>query len=241
MGNQRRIIPLLLQTFFCILVLAGGSITAVHFLNTAPRIKPKQRLSHPHPVEVKTAHYIPYRVIIHAMGTVVPAREIDISARVGGEVVKISPSFVPGGHVKKGDELLVLDSADYLLQIQEQKSNVAKAENDLALEMGNQLIARKEFEILNEEATESEKLLMLRKPQLENRRARLKSARAKLARAELDLKRTRIKAPFNGIISSVSTNIGASVSKSLPLARLVGSDEYWLKLTIPRDKLHWIT
>ncbi len=241
MENQRKIIPALLQTFFCILVLAGGSIIAIHFLNTAPEAKPKKRLPRPHPVEVKTAHYIPYRVIIHVMGTVVPAREIDITARVSGEIVKISPTFIPGGHVKKGDELLTLDSADYLLQIREQKSGVAKAENDLALEMGNQLIARKEFEILNEEATESEKLLMLRKPQLENRRAILESARAKLARAELDLKRTRIRAPFNGIISSISTNLGAFVTKAIPLARLVGTDEYWLKLTVPGDKLHWIT
>ena len=241
MENQRRIIPVLVQIFFCILVLAGGSLIAIHFLNTAPGAKPKKRLPHPHPVEVETAHYTPYRVTIHAMGTVVPAREIDITAQVSGEVIKISPTFVPGGHVKKGDELLVIDSADYLLQIQEQKSNVAKAENDLALEMGNQLIARKEFEILNEEATESEKQLMLRKPQLENRRAILESARAKLARAQLDLKRTRISAPFNGIISSISTNIGALVTKSIPLARLVGTDEYWLKLTVPRDKLRWIT
>ena len=241
MENQRRIIPPLLQTFFCILVLAGGSLIAIHFLNTAPKAKSKKRMPHPHPVEVETAHYMPYRVVIHAMGTVVPARAINITARISGKIVKIAPTFIPGGQVNKGDELLVVDPADYLLQIREQKSGVAKAENDLALEMGNQLIARKEFEFLNEEATESEKQLILRKPQLEKCKAVLERARAKLARAELDLQRTRITAPFNGVISTISTNLGAVITPSIPLARLVGTDEYRLKLTVPRDQLHWIT
>jgi RND family efflux transporter MFP subunit len=241
MKKQRRIIPALLQTFFCLLVLAGGGFIAVHFINSAPEAKPKKRQPRPHPVEIQKAHYTPYRVIVRAMGTVVPAREVNITARVSGEIIKISPAFVPGGFVKEGEELLVLDSSDYLLQIQEHKSNVAKAENDLFLEMGNQLIAQKEFEFLDEEATENEKLLMLRKPHLANRQAALESARAKLARAELELQRTRLRAPFNGIISSISANLGSVVSKAVPLARLIGTDEYWLKLNVPKDKLKWIS
>jgi RND family efflux transporter MFP subunit len=107
--------------------------------------------------------------------------------------------------------------------------------------MGNQLIARKEFELLGQEVSKTEKQLMLREPQLRIQRATLEGVRATLAQAELNLQRTQIKAPFNGVVLSRSVNLGARVSEATVLARLVGTDEFWLKIAIPTSQLQWIT
>ncbi len=106
--------------------------------------------------------------------------------------------------------------------------------------MGSQRIAQKEFEILGEEATDDELELMLRRPQLEVKNAALKNAQVRLAQAELNLARTQTVAPFNAIVLSRSANLGTQVSPTTPLAHLSGTDEFWVKLSMPVEKLRWI-
>jgi RND family efflux transporter MFP subunit len=148
--------------------------------------------------------------------------------------------MVPGGFFTKDETLVTIDPIDYKLAIMRLQSEVAKAQNDLELEMGNQRIARKEYEILGQEVTKIEKKLMLRDPQLGITKATLQGVKATLAQAELNLKRTQVHAPFNGVVLSRSVNFGTRVTESTILARLVGTDEFWLKLAIPTDQLRWI-
>ncbi len=239
-NNKLPIIPALLQLFFCLVVLGIGAAIANHYLKTSPQAKPRKREPIPLVVQAESVKYSAHQVIINGMGTITPAQEITLTSQVSGEIIQISPDLIPGGLIKKGQRLLTIDPSDYQLTILQRKSDVAKAVSDLALEMGNQLIARKEFEILGEEATDDEKELMLREPQLDYKRATLKGAEAKLTQAELNLQRTRIDAPFNGVIMSRSVNLGSRISEATNLVQLAGTDEFWLKLSIPVDQLQWI-
>ena len=178
--------------------------------------------------------------MISGMGTVLSAKEINLTPGVGGEIIEMSDNMVPGGFFMKNETLVTIDPIDYQLAITRLQSEVAKAQNDLDLEMGNQLVAQKEFEILGQEVTATEKNLMLRTPQLEIKKATLLGVKATLAQAELDRKRTRVHAPFNGVVLSRSVNLGTRVSESTVLAGLVGTDEFWLKLAIPTNQLQWI-
>lgn len=234
------ILPALLQLFFCIIVLGIGAAIANHYLKTTPQAKPRKRAPAPLVIRAESVEYSSHQVIINSMGTIIPAQEIALTSQVKGEIVQISPDLIPGGFIKKGQLLLTINPSDYQLTILQRKSDVAKAASDLALEMGNQLIAEKEFEILGEEATDDEKELMLREPQLENKRATLKSAEAKLTQAELNLQRTRINAPFNSVIISRYVDLGSHISEATDLAHLAGTDEFWLKLSVPVDKLQWL-
>jgi multidrug efflux pump subunit AcrA (membrane-fusion protein) len=56
----------------------------------------------------------------------------------------------------------------------------------------------------------------------------------------LSLARTDIVAPFNAIVRSTHVNVGSQVSTQDPLAQLVGTDEYWIQVSLPVDRLAWI-
>lgn len=188
------------------------------------------------PVSAETAP-----VIVSNTGTVVPAREIRLSARVSGQIVETSPKFAPGGYFEQGETIVRIDDDDYSLAVEQQEANLVRAQSDLKLEMGQQSVAKLEFELLGDIASEEEDTdLVLRQPQLETKKAAVAQAQAALNKARLDFERTEIIAPFNAVIEERSADLGAYVTPGTPLATLVGSDEYWVEVTVPVDELRWI-
>lgn len=238
--NKNRLVSVLLQLLLSIVVLGAGVALATYFLKTGPEAKPRKREPSPPLVEVTTLGYRHHQLLVTGMGTVLASKEINLTPGVGGEIIEMSEILVPGGFFASGEHLLSIDPVDYKLEILLLKSELARAQSDLGLEMGNQNIARKEYEILGQEVSEAEKKLMLREPQLEAQKATLQGLQARLALAELQLKRTKVAAPFNGVVLSRSVNLGTRVGESTVLGKLVGTDEFWLKLAIPVDQLRWI-
>jgi hypothetical protein len=112
----------------------------------------------------------------------------------------------------------------------------------MKLEMGQQDIARVEWEMLNgqKKATMEDAELALRKPHLEKTKADLASAKADLEQANINLARTKIKAPFNAVVRSKNVDMGSMISTQEQLAELVGADEYWISVPLPMDRLKWI-
>ncbi len=239
--KKKRFLTFFLQFLLSIVVLACGVTLATYYMKSGPEAKPSKREPSPPLVEVQQVSSGNHRLIVSGMGTVLAAKEINLTPGVGGEIIKMSDKMVPGGFFAKGELLVTIDPADYQLAIMRLKSEVAKAQYNLELEMGNQRVAQQEFDILGQEVSETEKKLMLREPQLKIQQATLDGVKATLAQAELDLTRTQVKAPFNGVVLSRSVNLGARISEATVLARLVGTDEFWLKLAIPTSQLRWIT
>jgi RND family efflux transporter MFP subunit len=239
--KKQRSISILLQLLLSAVLLGGGVMLAAYYMKTGPEAKQQKREPSPPLVQITEAHHGTHRLIINGMGTVLAAKEINLTPGVGGEIIAISDNMVPGGFFTKGETLVTIDPVDYELAVMRLRSEVAKARNELELEMGNQRIAQKEYEILGQEVSKAEKKLMLREPQLSMQQATLQGIKASLAQAELNLKRTKVKAPFNGVVLSRAVNYGTRVTESTTLARLVGTDEFWLKIAIPTDQLKWIT
>ncbi|TKB24798.1 efflux RND transporter periplasmic adaptor subunit [Desulfopila sp. IMCC35006] len=238
--GKKRGVSVYLQIVLSILILGCGVALAAYYLKTGPEAKPKKRQASPPLVKVTGIHFGRHQLTVTGMGAVLAAKEINLTPGVGGEIIAMSDNMVPGGFFKENETLVRIDPVDYQLTIKRLQSEIAKAQNDIELEMGNQRIARKEFEILGEAVTPTEKKLMLRDPQLGIKKATLQGIRATLAQAELDLKRTRVHAPFNGVVLSRSVNLGSRISQSTVLARLAGTDQFWLKLAVPADQLAWI-
>ena len=183
-----------------------------------------------------------YLVVIPIMGTVVPATEVDLKAQVGGPVIWTHPEFVDGGIVRKGQPLVKIDPVDYELALTAKKALLGTALAGLKAEQGKQAVAQAEWEILwlGEEATEMDRELALRKPQLAEAEAALEAARAQVRQAELDLSRTVVKAPFNTLVRSAGVDVGAQVTAQAALANLVGTDSYFVEGLIPLDRIDWI-
>ena len=184
-------------------------------------------------VETLTVERGTYTPRLVVLGSVEPAQDIILSPRVRGQVLELSPSFVPGGMVRKGELLLKLDPADFANALSESESELEQAEASLDVELGRQALARKELELLDDTIDETNRALVLREPQVKSIRAQVKAAEASVARAQLDLDRTSISAPFDAQILRRSVNIGSQVAPGDELAHLVGIDEYWVVASVP--------
>jgi RND family efflux transporter MFP subunit len=225
------------------LVVAVGVVMMLWLVKTAPatqRRRPPERATL---VEITRMAPTNAEVVVEAMGTVVPARTITLYPRVSGMITAIHRDFEPGGRLAEGEVALQIDQQDYALAVSNRMADVVRAEYELALELGQQEIARHEWSLVpdREQASELEQSLTLRKPHLRRARANLDAARASLDDACLDLDRTQVRVPFNALVLDRHVDIGALVGTQTPLASLAGTDAYWVEATVPVDQLPWIT
>ena len=224
-----------------VLVLGAGAAVSVYWLTNRPKPqKRRQAGSGQVLVEVMPVRHGTQRVTLRAMGTVVAAQIIRLAPQVSGEIVRVSKEFLPGGRFVAGDLILQIDPRDYQFVMLQKAYDVAQAERDLKLELGQQSVAKREYELLKDAVEKEDQELVLRKPQLKSAEAALAAAKAYLDKAELDLKRTDVRAPFNAMVHSRQVNLGSQVSTGTQLAELVGTDEYWVQVSVPVDQLKWI-
>lgn len=241
-GDLQRFFPLRLaySVLLSIGIVAAAVAIAVWMMKTGPEAKPQPTEPFATLVEVTKADVTSHKTVIEAMGTVSPAREVDLKPQVSGELIEISDNFLPGGLFRSKETLLKIDPADYELIVKQLAGDLARAESELAVERGNQSIAQNEYELLGEDVSDDDLALVLREPQLKAVEAAVQTSRAKLAKAKLDLARTTLKAPFNAVIKSRMVNMGAHVNENTTLATLVGTDEYWIEALVPTHQLKWI-
>ena len=232
----------LFRLLVALAIIGVGVVGAAYLQKTAPQTKKRPPAKWVPLVQVAPLQPTRHQVVVTAMGTVIPARQIVLKSRVGGQILSVHPEFAEGGFLHKGDLVIQLDDADYKLALTEKKSNLVNSKYALKLELGRQEVAQKEWQLLigNRKTADSESDLALRKPHLDKVNADLEAAQAQLEKAALDLERTRITTPFNAIIRSKSVDIGSQVSSQEPLAELVGTDVYWVQASIPVDRLEWI-
>ena len=238
----RRVLRAVAMYLLPVVVIVGGGIGAVRLYQTGPKARQRPPQARDTLVQVATVSRTSANATVHVMGTVVAAQEVTLQPRVSGEVIKLSPEFVPGGRFKAGEFILQIDPKDYELTVEKTRSQVAQAQYELKMEQGAQEIARHEWELLGveETATEQDRELALRKPHLIKANAALAAANAAVREAKLDLERTTIIAPFNAIVTTESVDVGAQVTQQTQLGTLVGTDEYWVRAAVPVDQLGWI-
>ena len=226
-----------------LMIIAIGAAVAFLIIKTSPQPRkatPQKALPQ---VRVETIRLEKEEVTLSAMGTVVPALRLELKSQVDGEVVSVHPEFVEGGLIRKGEVILTIEPADYELAIAQKKSRVAEARYALKLELGHQEVAKREWELLGggKPASELDLELALRKPHLEKARAEVAAAEAELKQARLDLARTRITAPFNGIVLVKNVEKGTQIGTQETLAELAGTDDYWVQVSLPVDRLGWFS
>ena len=232
----------ILRLVLSLLFIAAGVAGARFLIATKPKVtrRPPQKMA---PL-VRTAALQSenYTFRIPAMGTVIPARETGLEVPVSGEVIYVHPEFTEGGMLSKGMKILQVDPKDYELAVQQKKRALADAEYAYKLEQGHQDVARKEWDLLygDKAMGEGESELALRKPHLEKVQVEMKAARAELEQAEINLKRSTLNASFNALVLNTHVELGSQVSSQEKLADLVGTDTYWVQVSLPLDRLKWI-
>lgn len=150
----------------------------------------------------------------------------------------------------------------------QRRASLAEAESNLRLEEGQQAIAKREYEMLGGSRERTDPGLVLREPQLAIAKASVASARAGIEaavasvqaaeahveaavanaraaavaqeEARLDEIRTELRAPFNAWIRERYVEVGAILGASSDVATLIGTDEYWIEVTLPVSDLQWL-
>ncbi len=171
---------------------------------------------------------------VNAQGEVRPQREIVVAPQIAGRIAYVSPDFIDGGFIRRGQVLVRLEAADYQLAVVRAQSGVASAEQRLAREVAEAEIARQDLENLG--ITDSSPLAR-REPQLAEAEAALESAKAQLADAELALARTAVVAPFDGRVREETVDVGQFASPGQSLGRVFATDVVEVALPITDEQL----
>lgn len=166
---------------------------------------------------------------VFGSGTVRPGAEVAVVPQVGGRVVWVDPGFKSGGRVKAGQTVFRIEEVHYRFRVQEAEATVAASRAAFLREQEQASIARSQFELYaaprgDETPPSDANPLALREPQLNAARAALSRDEARLADARLALSKTRVTAPFNGLVRDESVNVGQVVSPGQPVGRLIASD-----------------
>lgn len=231
-----------LGTFTLCVGILGGAVAAVVVINRTEPTAKKSKATRKSAALVDTVvvHRGTYSPRLVVLGSVQPAQDITLSPRVAGQIVEVAESFVPGGRVAAGELLLRIDPADFENTLAERQSQLRQAQAAQRIEEGRQVMARKELSLLEGTIGKTNRSLVLREPQFDSVEAEVQVAEAAVERAELSLGRTRVLAPFDAQILTQAVNLGSQVSPGDELARLVGTEEYWVSASVPVRHLQWI-
>ena len=207
---------------------------------TVPKVSKKVK---PTFVEVLTARVRDEQTVIAAYGTVQGHQRLIVQPEISGRVVKLNPRLVIGETLNNGAALLQIDPRDYQIAVNEQRASLAKAEFDLKMELGNQAVAKREWNLLNPSAGEVNTLsrqLALRRPHLKEKRIALAAAKSRLRGAQLNLQRTVLRTPFNALVLNESVEISQLINPQSSVATLVGTDEFRVQVSVPIQQVEGI-
>jgi len=156
-----------------------------------PTIEPPEQLLKQ--VRVIESKLSDYKVKVESNGRVTANKRLQLSAEVGGKIVKMNSAIAVGNIIEKDEILFQLDKADYDVALASALSAVADAKLLIEQEEARAAANIKEWKRLGKGEPSN---LVQRIPQLESAQARLLSAESAVERARRDLKRTEIKAPY---------------------------------------------
>jgi HlyD family secretion protein len=177
-----------------------------------------------------------------AEGSIRARNEAEIKFEIAGRLIEIH--VIEGQRVRKGDTLATIDDRDYQLSLEEANSRYLQALGQLAVEEDGYSGEGTE-RTLTERVSELKRLeqegLITREERLDREldlgmeavrdgayrrellevRSGLATARRDIARLELDLERTLILAPFDGVITELFVDEGERAQIGDTLCRLV--------------------
>jgi RND family efflux transporter MFP subunit len=186
-------------------------------------------------VTTATARTAPMPTRIPLVGSLVAARQAQVAADTTGVVVEARVER--GETVKKGDVLVVIDSrtARFSAQASEAQAVAQAAQADLAARectRANDLYAQGVLSKAQFERTQAS-------CEAQSRVADAARASAELAGSNAD--RTKVKAPFSGVVGERMVEVGTFVQAASPVASLYADGPLRVRLSVPETQSGGIT
>lgn len=166
-----------------------------------------------------------------APAEVMAGDEARIAAEVSGRVVSL-PARV-GQRVQRGAELAGLDSASYRVEVERERAQVDLIGNRLKLAEA-QLA---QSEALAARGFISGEGLHIRQTELAVLRSELAAARQGLEAARLELSRTVIRAPYDGVVRERIASVGDLAAPGTPLLVFAATDGVEVRARVPAAQI----
>lgn len=229
-----------LRAALAAVIVGGAWFGAQALINTRPEARRRPPQQNAALVSVMEVTPQRHQIEVEASGRVIPSREVVLQPQVQGELVALGPRVEVGGLLTEGELVARIDPRSYQLAVAQARAALVRGQATMKLEQGQQDVARREYELIALDAAQANPELILRKPQMDSARATVEGARAALQQAALELSRTELRAPFNAAVRARHVSPGSRVTPATPLATLVGTDRWWVEVTVPTDRLRWI-
>ena len=208
---------------FCVMVGAAAWIATGEFssVGSAQTAEGKESPTPETPTEtaplVRTVSAVEPKFVDHAReirlsGITEADKRTDLAARAEGVIASLALS--KGGMVKAGAVVMVLEGPETVAQ--EEIAQIALAQKERDLEVAEKLFKG---------GSTSESALT-------NARSARDAAQAELNRAQAAADRLRLKAPFAGIVDSVSVELGEWVQTGTPVATILALDPILVKAEV---------
>lgn len=225
------------------LIVALAIVVSIAMIRTRPQAEQSESSVMTILVDVMPVYQEDAAIQVPSQGNVEPSTRSSLVAEVTGLVTEVSPNFVAGGFFRKDELLLKLDDYNYRAAVSRAEASVASARSLLEQERGQADVARREWERMTEAQQNQIRAreLYLRQPQLQEAEARLQSAEADLEQARTELSKTEIRAPYDGMISEKSTDLGQFVGTGTSLAEIFSVDFAEVRLPIPENRLQFLS
>jgi len=148
--------------------------------------------------------------ILTASGYIVARRQAVVSAKIQGRLAELKVE--EGSHVREGEVIARLESADYEAQVEVARAQVQHAEADLAEQQRQARISQN----LAQAHVVSQDQLDAAISRVRLAEAALSQSRANLTLSEANYQNTLIRAPFTGVVVKKMAEVGESVAPIPP-------------------------
>jgi len=225
------------QIFIPVVILIAGILIFMLFSGMKKPPEEKAEVDNTPIVAVEPISVAPMTLEVESYGVVQPKYETELVAQVSGQIVELSSAFVRGGFVKEGQLLARIDPNDYEAALIDAEATMASARASLETERAQGQVAEQEWKRITDTSPTE---LSLRKPQLAQEIARVKSAQASILRAKRNLERTEIRAPYDAMIDSRNVGLGSFVGTGSMIGKLLGTAIAEVRLPVADNQLEFL-
>lgn len=225
-------------------ILAIGVVGLILLVSLRPDPPREERQQLAPVVQTVAAQPVEGSVTVSGNGSVLPRRQVGLSAEVAGRIIDVSPRFVAGGRFEAGELLVQIDSTDYVNAVAMARAEWTARRVDAIMAREEAAVARQEWERLQKrdpgvQFPEGGELgvMAFREPQVAMADAAVEAARARLEDAMTRLERTRIRAPFDGQVVQQQADLGQVVGPGVLLARFQSTDVAEIPVALRQEEL----
>jgi RND family efflux transporter MFP subunit len=186
--------------------------------------------------------------LLEAVGTVHAAQMSQLASQVMGTIIEVRVR--EGDSVRRGEVLAIIDDREPKAVVDRASAaemaaeqEIAAAESELALAASTLNRYQNLYEKKSVSPQEFDEVKTREQAALARRdlaRASQEQAKAALAQARTGLEYTRIRAPYDGMITERKLDPGAMASPGLPILSVEDISRYRLEATVNENDLHYI-